>query len=92
METVKHALPWELLYAVDLVVIAESKEGLIDKLSRWKEEVEGKGIKVNMNKTKVMISRESHNWVQSTGKWPSLVVDVFVETQYSVLTARNWYT
>ena len=37
-------MPWELLYAVDLAVIAESKEGLIKKLNRWKDGVEGKGV------------------------------------------------
>jgi len=51
------ALPWELLYA-DLAVIAETEEELIKRLSEWKDNVESKGMRVNMNKTKVMISGE----------------------------------
>ena len=39
------ALPWELLYADDLAVIAETEEELIKRLNEWKENVESKGIK-----------------------------------------------
>jgi len=45
------ALPWELLYADDLVVIAETEEDLIKRLNEWKYNVENRGIRVNMNKT-----------------------------------------
>ena len=53
----RFALPWELLYADDLVVIAES-EDLIKRLNEWKNNVENRGMRVNMNKAKVMISGE----------------------------------
>ena len=33
------ALPWELLYADDLAVIAETEEELIKRLNEWKENV-----------------------------------------------------
>ena len=46
------ALPWELLYADDLAVIAETEEELINGLNEWKDNVESKGMRVNMNKTK----------------------------------------
>jgi len=47
------ALPWELLYADDLAVIAETEEELIKRLNAWKDNMESKGMRVNMNKTKV---------------------------------------
>jgi len=50
------ALPWELLYADDLIVIAESEEDLTKRLNEWKDFVENRDMRVNMNKTKVMIS------------------------------------
>jgi len=53
----------------DLVVIAESKEELIKMLSRWKDGVQSKGMEVNMNKTKVIISGESCKGVQNSGRW-----------------------
>ena len=55
------ALPWELLYADDLAVVAETEEQLIKRLNEWKDNVESKGMRVNMNKTKVMISGERQN-------------------------------
>jgi len=38
------ALPWELLYADDLAVIAGTEEELIKRLNEWKDNVESKGI------------------------------------------------
>jgi len=46
------------LYADDLVVIAETEVDLIKMLNEWKDNVENKSMRVNMNKTKVMISEE----------------------------------
>ena len=43
------ALPWELLYADDMVVIAENEEDLIKRLNEWKNNVENRGMRVNMN-------------------------------------------
>ena len=47
-------VPWELLYADDLAVMAESLEECIARLKVWKEGMEGKGLRVNMEKTKLM--------------------------------------
>ena len=43
----------ELLYADDLAVIAETEEELNKRLNDWKDNAESKGMRVNMNKTKV---------------------------------------
>jgi len=39
-------------------VLAETEEDLIKRLNVWKDNVESKGMRVNMNITKVMISGE----------------------------------
>jgi len=49
-------LLWELLFADDLVVIPETEDDLIKMLNEWKDNVENRGMIVNLNKTKVMIS------------------------------------
>jgi len=49
-------LPWELLYADDLMVTAETEDDLIKRLNEWKDNVENRDMRVNVNKTKVMIS------------------------------------
>jgi len=63
-------LPWKLLYADDLVVIAEDENELIIKLNQWKSCLQGKGLKVNVSKTKVMVSGGACNVIVMSGKYP----------------------
>jgi len=63
-------LPWELLYADDLVVIAETEEDLIKRLDEWKDNMENRGMRVNVNKTKAMISGEQQKVMQKAVRWP----------------------
>ena len=49
-------LPWELLYADDLVIVAEAEEEIERKLSKWKQGFEAKGLRVNMEKSKILVS------------------------------------
>jgi len=46
--------PWELLYADDLVLTSESKEKVTDKFNRWEDEMEQRGLKIDIDKTKLM--------------------------------------
>ena len=87
------ALPWELLYADDLVVIAKTEEDLIKRLNEWKNNVENRGIRVNMNKTKVMISRECQKPLQKAARWPcGPVAEVLVVIHCNVLVVTSGYT
>jgi len=58
------------LYAYDWVVIAETEDDLIKRLNEWKDNIENRGMRVNMNKTKVMTSVE---W-QKAVRWPCCVL------------------
>ena len=49
-------VPWELLYADDLVVIADTLEECITKPKAKKNGMENRGLRVNMKKTRFMIS------------------------------------
>ena len=60
--------PWELLYADDLVISAETEEGLKMKLNKWKTEMEAKGLRVNMGKTKIMVSGVNLQTLKDSGK------------------------
>jgi len=66
-------LPWELLYVDDLVVIAETEGNLIQRLNEWKDNLEKRGMRINMNKTKVMISGEWQKVTQKAVRWPCSV-------------------
>ena len=61
--------PWELLYADDLVLMAESMEELVEKFQRWKDSMESKGLRVNIGKTKVMICERDTSQIAESGKW-----------------------
>ena len=41
----------------DLVLMSKTMEGPREKLWKWKEAFESKGLKVNLKKTKVVVSR-----------------------------------
>ena len=62
--------PWELLYADDLVIVAEIKIGLRRKLTVWKEKLEKKGLRVNILETKVMICGNNMDTLTDSGKFP----------------------
>ena len=62
--------PWELLYADDLMISAESMEELLVKVQTWKTEMEKKGLRVNMGKKKIMESGINLDVLKKSGKYP----------------------
>ena len=44
----RNGCPWELLYADDLVLTAETLEDLKKKLTIWKDIIETKELRVNV--------------------------------------------
>ena len=61
--------PWELLYT-DLMLSAGSKEELMVKVKTRKTEMEKKGLRVNMGKTKIMESGINLDVLKKSGKYP----------------------
>ena len=55
-ESVRNGLISQMLCASDLVLTSEMIEGLREKFWKWKEAFESKGLKVNLGKTKVVVS------------------------------------
>ena len=63
----------EMLYADGLVILAETFEGVMTKMTVWKNGLESKGLKVNMGKTKVMILGRDLHTFRTSGKYPCTV-------------------
>jgi len=81
------ALPWDLLYADDLDVIAETEQDLIKRLNEWKDNVENRGMRANINKTKVMTSGER----QKAARWPCGVCSRSVSSNSTQCTScQKW--
>jgi len=77
------------LYADDLVLIAETENDLIKTLNEWKANVENKGMRVNMTKTKI-ISEERQKVTQKAVRWSCGVCGRCLgNIQYSVLVVRS---
>ena len=55
-ESVRNGLMSEIFYAYDLVLMSKTMKGLREKFWKWKEAFESKGLKVNLVKTKVVVS------------------------------------
>src|SRR5207245_4650136 len=66
----REGLPYELLYADDLVLMTDSMEELMEKLEKWKESLETKGLRVNLSKTKVMRCSYRDRQHKESGKYP----------------------
>ena len=69
----RSGVPWEDLYACDLVIIAELLEECVRRLLTWKEAMEKKGLRVNAGKTKIMICCTGLDLLQSSGEFPCAV-------------------
>ena len=69
----RSGVPWEDLYADDLVIIAESLEECVRRPLTWKEAMEKKGLRVNVGKTEIMICGTGLDLLQSSGEFPCAV-------------------
>ena len=54
-------LPWELLYADDLVLLADTEDELKEKLQRWKSGLEREGVESKCGENE---SHEMWGWSQ----------------------------
>ena len=67
-EECRNWLPWELLFADDLAIIAESEEDLQRRWLKWQIGIQSKGLKVNTEKTEVMVNGRSGTLVNIKDK------------------------
>ena len=73
-----------LRYADDITLMAESKEELKSLLMRVKEESEKAGLKLNIQKTKIMTSGPITSW-QIDGEKVGTVTDfIFLDSKITV--------
>ena len=66
----RRGVPWDMLYADDIVLTAETKEGVLEQFNEWKCAMESKGLKVNLSKTKILVSGKECESVVTSGEYP----------------------
>ena len=74
----RSALPSELLYADDLVIMAMEQLGR--RVADWRASLLGKGLKVNTGKSKVMVGSSGGKMIANSAKWPCGVCGKGVQT------------
>ena len=71
--------------------MAESEEKLLEKLKRWEEGLENKGLRVNMGKTKVMKCQVRVGLKEDSGKWPCAVCRKgVVSNSFECIQCKKW--
>ena len=83
--------PWELLYADDIVLIATDIEELERQIRAWNDNLGNKGLRVNMNKTKVMVSGRDMGTLIEEGKYPCAMCKTGVGSRNAVQCVRCKY-
>ena len=76
-------------------MMAESKEDLLVKIKLWQKELEEKGLRVNMGKTKVMkcefaSGKNTRKKKTVSDKWPCDVCDVRVGFELNCGMCEKW--
>ena len=95
MEALSHHLqigcPRELLYADDLVIIAETWGELLKNFCVWKTDLETKGLCVNVGKTKIIINVHNVPKPVETSKFPCCVCNKGVGSNSVKCTACGFW-
>ena len=65
--------PWELLYADDLVIVDEAMENVLDRLKVWKDHLEAKELRINLSKTKMIVSGPDLQTQKDSGQYSCAV-------------------
>ena len=58
-EFVRREVPWDMLYADDLIVAEDSAQNLQTRYLGWQKALESKGLKINASKTETMVCSNS---------------------------------
>ena len=80
--------PWKPLYADDLALMAESREEVLSMFTKWREALEKRGLKVNVVKTKLLLSGKD-NEVAETASYPCGVCRIEVGRSSILCTECN---
>ena len=72
------------MYANDTTLMAKSKEKLKSLLMRVKEESENTGLKLNIQKTKIMAFSYINSWLIDKGKVKTVAGFIFLGSKTTV--------
>ncbi|XP_076895759.1 uncharacterized protein LOC143548189 [Bidens hawaiensis] len=53
-KSIQEPVPWCILFADDIVLVAETKQSLNERLEEWRVALEDKGLRISRSKTKYL--------------------------------------
>ena len=62
-------VPWDMLYAEDLVISAEMESQSIEKFNTWNKTLQKRGLKISVDKTSIWFQAKNL-FVKKIGKYP----------------------
>ena len=84
-------LPWEILYADDLMLLTESKKSLKKKRLVWKEQLNRKSMRLNAKKTKFMSSGKNFGETKKDANWPCVICGKGVGSNFiHCISCNEW--
>ena len=89
-EEFRRGLPWELLFADDLAVATNSEEELQRRWLSWQIEMESKGLKVNTEKTEVMVCSKTEREANIVDKQGTQLKQVETFKYLGVTISAKW--
>ncbi|KAL6554932.1 hypothetical protein OROGR_006190 [Orobanche gracilis] len=66
--SLQDGIPWCMLFADDIVLVDETKEGVETKLELWRRSLESRGFKLSRNKTEYLECKFSGNRSRDAGE------------------------
>ena len=54
VQNIKEEAPWTMLFADDIVLVDESRDGVERKLERWRRALEERGLRISREKTEYL--------------------------------------
>ena len=61
---IQDELPWCMLFADDIVLIDETRQGVNDKLERWRHTLKSRGFRVSRSKRNTFIAVSIEGWTR----------------------------
>ena len=79
-------------YADDIVITATSKGEAVQQLAEWKVAMEKRGLKVNLQKTKLLVTGKKRDTAVESGRFPCGVCGSGVGVNSILCTSCNKWT
>ena len=88
----RRGVPWDIPYADNIVITATSMGEAVQRLAEWRVAMEKRGLKVNLQKTKLLATGKKRDTAVESGRFPCGVCGSGVGVNSILCTSCNKWT